>query len=175
MKRNTPEIFLDRFTIEPNSGCWLWDGRLDAEKYAHFQMLGENLAHRVSYRLFKGNIPAGYEIDHLCVVPFCVNPDHLEAVTPLVNWQRSRSPSVAFSQMSHCKNGHEFSGSNVRFYRTKRSKRPRRVCVACERAHSHAQFLERRKGAPPGWQRGLPKGTKYNEPSLRTLKPEMQP
>jgi hypothetical protein len=35
-----------------------------------------------------GPIPADLEIDHLCKVKACVNPDHLEAVTHAVNIQR---------------------------------------------------------------------------------------
>lgn len=46
-------------------------------------------AHCFSYELHKGPIPAGYEVDHLCLIGRCVNPDHLEAVTPAENKRRA--------------------------------------------------------------------------------------
>lgn len=46
------------------------------------------LAHRIMYELYKGPIPKGYDIDHLCKVTKCVNPKHLEAVTHKENCLR---------------------------------------------------------------------------------------
>jgi hypothetical protein len=46
-------------------------------------------AHTASYRLFVGSVPGGLELDHLCRVRSCVNPDHLEAVPHAVNSGRS--------------------------------------------------------------------------------------
>lgn len=52
-------------------------------------MAGETrMAHRVSHVLYKGPIPNGLVIDHLCRNPSCVNPDHLEAVTQKENVHR---------------------------------------------------------------------------------------
>lgn len=47
-------------------------------------------AHRLAYMRAKGAIPRGFHIDHLCRVTNCVNPDHLEAVTPGENVRRTR-------------------------------------------------------------------------------------
>ena len=64
----------------PWSGCWIWTGGFhgtrpiitdDAPKQK------TRTAHRVSYELFKGEIPRGMCVCHTCDVPACVNPNHL--------------------------------------------------------------------------------------------------
>lgn len=79
---------------DDETGCWLWTGSKNNKGYAQ---LGDNgrtrSAHRVSYELFKGEIPAGLQLDHLCMVRHCVNPEHLEAVTQSVNMRRSHLPA----------------------------------------------------------------------------------
>src|SRR5262249_49353562 len=67
---------------EPNSGCFLWTGKLDVRGYARiWHNRGDHIAHRLYYELKKGPIPEGLVLDHLCRVRCCVNPDHLEPVT----------------------------------------------------------------------------------------------
>lgn len=70
------------------SPCWVWKRGLRPNGYAAYLADGEQFAHRVMYRRHGRDIPDGYHVDHLCMVKACVNPDHLEAVTPLVNAQR---------------------------------------------------------------------------------------
>lgn len=71
---------------EPNSGCWLWTGYVNAWGYGHFNVRGAiEKAHRVSYREFRGEIPDGYLILHSCDQPSCVNPDHLRIGTDVEN------------------------------------------------------------------------------------------
>lgn len=36
--------------------------------------------HRTIYRMHKGEIPDGYEVDHMCKIRLCCNPDHLQAL-----------------------------------------------------------------------------------------------
>ncbi len=84
-----------RYIPEPNSGCWLWLGELNSAGYGRISQ-GNNkigkrvrsLAHRVSYELAKGPVPEGFDLDHLCRVPCCINPDHLEPVTRSENNRR---------------------------------------------------------------------------------------
>ena len=84
---STIKRFYDKVIPEPNSGCWLWIGcNSKRHGYGSFWMGGKVIAsHIAAYRLFKGLVPEGLELDHLCRMPFCVNPDHLEAVTHTVN------------------------------------------------------------------------------------------
>jgi hypothetical protein len=67
--------------------CWLWTGG-QCNKYGLF-WIGKPtkniFAHRWSYEAVFGPIAAGLQVDHLCRQTLCVRPDHLEAVTPLVN------------------------------------------------------------------------------------------
>lgn len=66
----------------PTSGCWLWDGATLKNGYGYFYN-GERMemAHRVSYKIYCGEIPYKYEIDHVCRNRGCVNPVHLRIAT----------------------------------------------------------------------------------------------
>lgn len=61
---------------------------------------GEKLvpAHRHYFESFKGPIPKGYDIDHLCRNECCVNPEHLEAVTRSTNTRRGKSAKLTAEQ-----------------------------------------------------------------------------
>ena len=82
MHENITERFMDKISPEPNSGCWLWDAAQTSAGYGVMTIDSKQYyAHRLSYENFKGPIPLGLQIDHLCRVPCCVNPDHLDIVT----------------------------------------------------------------------------------------------
>lgn len=106
-------------------GCWHWTGTRDQDGYgvlrAHKQ---RNIrAHRFAYELIVGPVGDGLVMDHLCRVRHCVNPEHLEPVTPRENVVRGEP-----KQRPHCANGHERTPENVRI-------RPdgARACRVCER------------------------------------------
>jgi hypothetical protein len=148
MRKQPLERFIEKISPEPNTGCWLWTGSERSFGYGCCAKNGKNYpAHRAAYELFKGPIPSGLEIDHLCHVTFCVNPDHLEPVTRQVNIKRRRNggpnkgqrkantvlhPNTAKNLMhnkrkTHCPHGHEYSGDNLKI-------RPcgRRECKICK-------------------------------------------
>lgn len=100
--------FMDKVSPEPNSGCWLWTAACDKDGYGLFKADRLQGAHRYAFELFKGEIPKGLQIDHLCKVRCCVNPDHLEAVTFQENMRRG-----ANAQKLHCIHGHIYDERNT--------------------------------------------------------------
>lgn len=83
------ERFQQRVKIEDN-GCHVWTGGLIGGYGQFSPVRGTTLyAHRIAYEYAKGAIPEGLQIDHLCRNTRCVNPEHLEAVTPRTNTRRA--------------------------------------------------------------------------------------
>ena len=110
-------------------GCWIFMGSLSGG----YGKIGGGSgrprmlwAHRVSYEFYRGPIPAGMEIDHVCRVRCCVNPTHLELVTSAENARRSHPYSLGPRMaQTHCKFGHPFDASNTYIYHG------RRYCRLC--------------------------------------------
>lgn len=124
--------------VEKTDSCWLWKGTLSDNGYGVFYA-DEKLykAHRVAYEFAGRVIPEGLQIDHLCRVRNCVNPDHLEAVTCRENIMRGAGVAAKHAKVTHCPSGHPYSEENVRMYRGSR------YCRAC---HSQ-RYLSRKLAA----------------------------
>lgn len=106
----------DRFwnLVEVTDSCWLWTGHVLRSGYAGFYTPGKVWkAHRWSYTQMCGPIPDGLQLDHLCRVRHCVNPEHLEPVTPRENVRRGIGIPAQNAQKTHCKHGHPLEGDNV--------------------------------------------------------------
>lgn len=130
--------FLSKVNVVDDA-CWLWEGAT-LQGYGAVTIRQRTYrAPRVSYEMFVGPIPDGFEVDHLCRVPGCVNPDHLEAVTPAENKRRA-APFSAKANRTHCKKeGHPLSGNNLYV-----KKNGTRQCRACQR-EAMRRFKARRK------------------------------
>lgn len=138
----SPECrFLFKARVAGPNECWPWLGApLKAAKgYGRIDVSGVRyVAHRYAHVLFKGPIPNGYEVDHLCRNTSCVNPAHLEAVTPEEHDQRSASAFRAMqSAKTHCPKGHAYVGANIR-----RDKNGKRHCRACDNQRPDPQLTQ---------------------------------
>lgn len=137
------DAILRKSIPEPNSGCWLWMGCVDSNGYGQTARKLERrttLAHIVSYECFVGKVSSGLELDHLCRVRCCVNPEHLEAVTHKINARRGTSPWIVNAKKMYCVNGHEFTEGNTRRKKSN-GNRQCRVCLM----HATRRYRERQK------------------------------
>ncbi len=133
--------------LRPELGpCWLWTAAKSVSGYGRFGTAalsgGGQAAHRASWRMAHGPIPEGLHIDHLCRVHNCVNPAHLEPVTPKVNSQRGIAADFCRARAfvaTHCRNGHEYTPENTSI---SEGFRQCRVCKAANSLRSN----ERRRG-----------------------------
>lgn len=83
------ELFGDRIQKDPRTGCMLFTDHLLPNGYGgitHAYKLW--LAHILAYTVVNGPVPKGLEVDHICRVRHCVNPEHLEATTRSENHRR---------------------------------------------------------------------------------------
>ena len=98
-------------------GCWLWTRGQLPQGYGAVSFNGKSqLAHRVAWLLTRGPIRKGLHIDHLCRKRSCINPRHMEVVTPKVNILRGVGITARNAKKLHCKYGHPLIGSNLRLY-----------------------------------------------------------
>jgi hypothetical protein len=84
------------FRVNRKTECWEWDDAISVKGYGRCIIERRSAqAHRVVYEMMRGPVPDGLELDHLCCVRHCVNPDHLEPVTHAENLRRARARHVS--------------------------------------------------------------------------------
>lgn len=104
--------FLKKIEVHEN-GCWMWKGVL-VGGYAQMYIYQRKVyGYRWTYILFKGAIPDGLQLDHLCRNRSCVNPDHLELVTQRENILRGIAPTAINARKTHCPKGHPYNEKNT--------------------------------------------------------------
>ncbi|OZE77409.1 hypothetical protein CH305_18215 [Rhodococcus sp. 15-649-2-2] len=117
--------------IVNSNGCWLWQGPTAPHGYGTtIRAWGRGwLPHRLAYTVMVGEIPEGLQIDHLCRVRKCINPNHLEAVTQAENLRRQGAAVTV------CPRGHAYTSGNT--YITHGGGR---ACKACIRLRSRNRY-----------------------------------
>lgn len=131
------------YLIDEQTGCWVWQRYVNEKGYGKIQADGRSrIAHRYFYELHKGPIPAGMHLDHLCRNPSCVNPEHLEPVTPQENTARGIEHNGA---KTHCPQGHPYDEQNTKLVRRSDGGTARR-CAICRKAQLDRHTELRRQG-----------------------------
>jgi len=133
-----PNLFARHISSEHTSGCWLWTVATNGGygRLRHPELGVSYYAHRYAYEYLVGAIPDHLEIDHLCNVRRCVNPDHMELVTRKENLDRRRD---RMRKRTVCRHNHSLTGDNLYI-----NPNGTLICRAC-RNESARQFRIRRK------------------------------
>jgi hypothetical protein len=139
------------------NGCWHYRGKPGSDGYIWFKAPGANQAHRAMYLAHHGEILPGHYVDHMChntdttcpggkecLHRRCINPDHLQAVKPRVNLERSRlAPSTINAAKTHCPQGHPYDEGNTGI--TWVNDRPRRFCKSCASIRAAARYKRKKR------------------------------
>jgi len=138
------------------NGCWNWTA-FKLRGYGRFRRGNHNgvypvvFAHRFSFELTNGPIPSELVIDHLCRNPACVNPSHLEAVTPQTNTLRGVGPAAINAKKTHCPKGHKYSPENTIIEWRHGHSIKVRVCRLCKNVKTRKQARRRRLREVAAW------------------------
>ncbi len=85
-----PKHIIERIFVCPKTQCWIYKGKDPTPNgYQRCWHMGFRwMTHRLVYELTTRKDIRTKQLDHLCEVRACCNPDHMDPVTPKVNSKR---------------------------------------------------------------------------------------
>lgn len=139
-----PAPLQGKYIVRPN-GCWEWVRAIQSQGYGSVGYQGRTwLAHRLSYALAVGPIPAEHDIHHKCNNRRCINPKHIEPKYHPEHSLLADSPARRNLEKTHCIRGHALEGENLLI--DSHGKRQCRECVnAMQRRRRAARNAATRK------------------------------
>lgn len=127
--------------VSISNTCWIWMGYRGKGGYGRIRLNHKaTQAHKWFYEYIYGEVGDGLVLDHLCRVHECVNPNHLEPVTPQINSLRGNTVAAKNAAKIHCPQGHLYNKTNT--YLTKTGGRACRICIAAHQRKYYARKLE---------------------------------
>jgi hypothetical protein len=129
--------FMSLVEVDAETNCWNWVGCKTKGGYGASALNGiKMVAHRAMWRLLRGELPDGLDLDHLCRNRSCINPDHLEPVTRSENLKRG-------FEARGCKNGHSYNDRDFDLVKRSDGSVERR-CKICHRERNRRAKHNRR-------------------------------
>lgn len=131
---------LERFEnkVDKSETCWLWTGGDTGNglRYGKFwDGTRKVLAHRYAYITHYGDIADGLEVDHICRVPKCVNPEHLRLLTRTQNMRNRDDYRTKSDGSMVCNKGHHMT-DEIKYVRPD-GRIECRVCINRPKARVH--------------------------------------
>lgn len=139
--------------VNKTETCWLWTGGRVPDGYGMFRANKTQMnTHRWAWLFTHGTLPPkGTHLDHLCRVRACVNPDHLEVVTPRTNALRGIGITAVNAKKTHCEYGHEYTPENTY---ARPGSPSHRSCRICDRIYNkHARRKRKYLNGGTFWSR----------------------
>ena len=113
--------------------------------YGYLSSKGVNAyPHRLAYQLYKGKIPKGFVIDHICRNRRCINPEHLRAVTQQVNaMENNVGVAPLNAKKTHCPKDHPLEKDNLVLHKDVKGKY-HRECKTCISLNNKKYYLKKK-------------------------------
>lgn len=109
-RRPLEERFREKFTQAGPDECWIWKGATGPKGHGHINRGtegGGSIGAHVLAAIYDGRTPPlGFHVHHVCETPACVNPAHLQILSPLEHRRAHRDDT--------CRRGHPRSEAYIR-------------------------------------------------------------